>query len=87
MPKKFIACTRKLLKKGYGKSAYPICRVSTGYHGSSHNIGLLKPIIKKKDLIHEHKRLIRVLESGSKKVRLKEAKLQRRELKSYLKRK
>ena len=43
MPKKFIDCTRKLLKKGYGSKAYPICRKSTGYYGTTRDIGLLKP--------------------------------------------
>lgn len=43
MPVKFKRCTRKLLAKGYGQKAYPICRVSTGYFGSTHDIGLLKP--------------------------------------------
>ena len=41
MPKKFISCTRKLLSKGYGKKAYPICRVSTKYYGTTKHIGLL----------------------------------------------
>lgn len=43
MPENFKRCTRALLKKGYGKKAYPICRVSTGYFGTTHDIGLIHP--------------------------------------------
>lgn len=50
MPKKFISCVRKLKKKyPMGKyNPYAVCRVSTGYYGSSHNIGLLKPKKRKR---------------------------------------
>lgn len=53
MPKKFIDCVRKVKKDekeryGYEKyNPYAVCRVSTGYYGTSHDIGLLKPKNKK----------------------------------------
>lgn len=54
MPKKFIDCVRKVMKKEEKKqehervNPYAVCRKSTGYYGTSHNIGLLKPIVNKK---------------------------------------
>ena len=49
MPKKYIDCVKKILGKQKTDSkarkynAYAVCRVSTGYYGTTHNIGLLKP--------------------------------------------
>lgn len=50
MPKKFISCVKKVSKKyPNGKyNPYAVCRKSTKYFGSSHNIGLKKPIKKLK---------------------------------------
>lgn len=52
MPKKFIRCVKKVMAKQKGKrkkvNPYAVCRVSTGYHGSSHNIGLKHKIKRKK---------------------------------------
>lgn len=43
MPEKFISCVRKVKKKyPHGEyNPYAVCRVSTGYYGSSKDIGLL----------------------------------------------
>ncbi len=49
MPEKYISCVRKILgkqktdKKARKYNPYAVCRVSTGYYGTTHNIGLLKP--------------------------------------------
>ncbi len=42
---KFIRCVRRLikLKQANKVNPYAVCRESTGYRGTSHNIGLLKP--------------------------------------------
>ena len=45
MPKKFIECVRKV-KKRQGENnlpynPYAVCRKSTGYYGSTHDIGLI----------------------------------------------
>lgn len=55
MPKKFVRCTRKLLKKGYGQKAYPICRVSTGYYGTTHDIGLIHKKRKSKSIKYKRR--------------------------------
>ena len=47
MPKKFIDCVRKVKKNSPDVNPYAVCRVSTGYYGTSHNIGLLHPKKKK----------------------------------------
>ena len=45
MPRKFISCVKKVSKAmketGYKGSPYAICRVATGYYGTSHNIGMI----------------------------------------------
>ena len=45
MPKKFIKCVKKVKARmkatGYKGNPYAICRVSTGYYGTTHNIGML----------------------------------------------
>lgn len=48
MPEKFIRCVKKVSKKDkeHKYNAYAVCRKSTGYHGSSHNIGLKHKIKK-----------------------------------------
>jgi len=49
MPKKFKECVKAVTistKKRYGYlkyNPYAVCRVSTGYYGTTHDIGLLKP--------------------------------------------
>lgn len=47
MPEKFISCVKKVSAKQRGKekkyNPYAVCRASTGYFGSSHNIGLKHP--------------------------------------------
>ena len=54
MPKKFIRCVRKVKReemKRYGflkYNPYAVCRVSTGYFGTTRDIGLLHPKRKKK---------------------------------------
>lgn len=54
MPKKFISCVKKVKKsnkKRYGFQKYnpfAVCRKSTKYHGTSHNIGMVRPIKKHK---------------------------------------
>jgi hypothetical protein len=43
MPKKFISCVKKVKKK-YPKgeyNPYAVCRVSTGYYGTTHEIGMI----------------------------------------------
>ncbi|GAG44404.1 unnamed protein product [marine sediment metagenome] len=42
MPKKFLRCVRKVKAKGGDVNPYAICRKSTGYRGTIHNIGLKK---------------------------------------------
>lgn len=52
MPEKFINCVREVSKKinkgemPKGSNAYAICRVSTGYYGTTHNIGMIHKIKK-----------------------------------------
>ena len=45
MPKKFIKCvkevSRKIKASIYKGNPYAICRVSTGYHGSTRDVGLI----------------------------------------------
>jgi len=47
MPKKFTSCISKVSKKikagelPAGSSAFAICRVSTGYYGTTHDIGMI----------------------------------------------
>lgn len=47
MPKKFIRCVKKVskaTKKRYGYlkyNPYAVCRVATGYHGTTRDIGLI----------------------------------------------
>ena len=45
MPKKFIKCvkevSRNIKKSGYKGNPYAICRVSTGYYGSTRDIGMI----------------------------------------------
>lgn len=45
MPKKFMSCVKKVMKKnretGYEGNPYAICRVSTGYFGTTHEIGMI----------------------------------------------
>jgi len=46
MPEKFIKCVKdvsKKMKKGYKGSPYAICRKSTGYYGTTHDIGMIHP--------------------------------------------
>jgi hypothetical protein len=49
MPKKFISCVKKVTKEEmerYGKlkyNPYAVCRVATGYYGSTHEIGMIHP--------------------------------------------
>jgi len=45
MPENFIRCVRKLKKKYPNNeyNPYAVCRKSTGYYGSSHDIGLIHP--------------------------------------------
>jgi hypothetical protein len=41
-PEKFIRCVKEVAKKSHGKyNPYAVCRVSTGYKGSTHDIGLI----------------------------------------------
>ena len=49
MPKKFIRCVKEV-KKGQEEhpnwttvNPYAVCRISTGYYGTTHDIGLLHP--------------------------------------------
>lgn len=48
MPKKFISCVKKVTKaekKRYGYLKYnpfAVCRVSTGYFGTTHDIGFVR---------------------------------------------
>jgi cupin superfamily acireductone dioxygenase involved in methionine salvage len=52
LPAKFIRCVKKVKKKQHGRdypyNPYAVCRVSTGYYGTSHNIGLIHKIKKDK---------------------------------------
>ena len=45
MPRKFVRCVKKVKRKnlmsGYKGNPYAICRVSTGYFGTTHDIGLV----------------------------------------------
>ena len=47
IPKKFMSCVSKVSKKikagelPAGSSAYAICRSSTGYYGTTHDIGMI----------------------------------------------
>ena len=42
VPKKFIRCVRKVKAKRTAVNPYAVCRKSTGYYGTTHDIGLLK---------------------------------------------
>jgi len=50
MPKEFISCVRKLKKKyKHGEyNPYAVCRKSTGYYGTTHDIGMIHPKSKTK---------------------------------------
>jgi hypothetical protein len=59
MPKKFIDCVKKVQKKikegkipkhydGKQTSAYAICRIATNYRGTTHEIGLIHKIKKRR---------------------------------------
>lgn len=56
MPKKFIKCVKDVEKaemERYGKlkyNPYAVCRVSTGYYGSTHDIGMIHKVK------HHHKK-------------------------------
>ena len=56
MPKKFISCVKKVTKaekKRYGKlkyNPYAVCRKSTNYYGTTHDIGMIHKLKK-----HDHK--------------------------------
>jgi hypothetical protein len=41
MPKKYLSCVKKVQAKGIG-NPYSICRVSTGFYGSTHHKHKLK---------------------------------------------
>ena len=42
MPEKFIRCVKAVAKKSKGKyNPYAVCRVSTGYKGTTHDIGMI----------------------------------------------
>jgi hypothetical protein len=41
MPKSFISCVKKVSAKSKKVNPYAVCRVSTGYYGTTHDIGLL----------------------------------------------
>lgn len=43
MPKKFISCVKKVKEKNENVNPYAICRVSTGYYGTTHHIGMIHP--------------------------------------------
>jgi hypothetical protein len=54
MPRKFVSCVKKVSrseKKRYGRlkyNPYAVCRVSTGYLGSTHHIGMVRRLSKKR---------------------------------------
>lgn len=37
MPKKFVSCVKKVKAKGKKNNPYAVCRVSTGFYGSTHH--------------------------------------------------
>ena len=45
IPKNYIECVRKIIKKDKEKkyNPYAVCRISTGYYGTTKDIGLLHP--------------------------------------------
>lgn len=43
MPKKFISCVKKVKLNSPNVNPYAICRKSTGYYGTTHDIGLIHP--------------------------------------------
>lgn len=56
MPTKFIRCVKKVKKKSPNVNPYAVCRVSTGYYGTTHNIGLKHKIVKDKNVNNTSKR-------------------------------
>jgi len=52
MPAKFIRCVKTVKKKNPNVNPYAICRVSTGYYGTTHHIGMIHPIKRR----HKSKR-------------------------------
>jgi len=50
MPKDFIKCVKEVSKKNKkGKyNPYAVCRVSTGYYGTTHDIGMIHKIKRSK---------------------------------------
>lgn len=40
MPEKFIRCVKKVAKSNRNVNPYAICRKSTGYYGTTHEIGI-----------------------------------------------
>ena len=41
--KTFKSCVKAVEKKGTAVNPFAVCRKSTGYYGTSHNIGLRRP--------------------------------------------
>lgn len=42
MPKKFVSCVKKVKKQSSTYNPYAVCRVSTGFYGSTHHISKSK---------------------------------------------
>ena len=43
MPAKFIRCVEHVEAKHTGVNPYAVCRKSTGYYGTTHDIGMIHP--------------------------------------------
>jgi hypothetical protein len=44
MPEKFVKCVKAVKAKGGKYNPYAVCRKSTGYYGTTHDIGMIHKI-------------------------------------------